>query len=92
MTAILLRVAGLNAFDRDSQPQPPYRKLAQTEECMGTRKRDAIIGANSCGNAKLFKNMLKHVQSRKYLNISGTSPLFPRFPANKRESHLIKTR
>jgi hypothetical protein len=32
MAAVLLRVTGLDAFDVDSQPQPPHRQASQTEQ------------------------------------------------------------
>jgi len=31
MAAVLLRLSGLDAFDRDAQTQPPNGKLAQAE-------------------------------------------------------------
>src|SRR5262249_37551915 len=68
MAAVLLRPAGLDAFDGNSQTQPPYRKLAQTKQGMGTRKRQTVIGADSRGEPKLLKDALKHVEGRKLLS------------------------
>jgi hypothetical protein len=46
MPAVLLRVARLNAFDRDAQAEPPDGKLAQAEQSMGIGERDAVVGTN----------------------------------------------
>ena len=43
MTAVLLRMARLNAFDTDAQPQPPDGELAQVEQGMRRGKGNPVI-------------------------------------------------
>ena len=60
VAAILLRMAGLDAFDTDSQPEPPDGELAQMEQRLGGSKRHTVIAADVGGQAALSKKPLKH--------------------------------
>jgi hypothetical protein len=46
MAAILLRMAGLDAFEVDTKPQPPHGELAQAEQGMRAGEGHPIIGAD----------------------------------------------
>jgi hypothetical protein len=46
MTAVLLRMTGLDAFDRDAQTQPPHRKLREIEQGVGAGERRAVVRAD----------------------------------------------
>ena len=46
VATVLLRVAGLDAFDRNPEPEPPDREFGEVEEGIRTSKGNAIIGAN----------------------------------------------
>jgi hypothetical protein len=59
VTAILLWMAGLDALDRNAQAQPPNRELGEVEQGVGAGKRDAIVGANSRGQAALLEELLE---------------------------------
>ena len=51
MPAVLLRIARLDALDRDPQTQPPNRELAQAKESMGVGKRYAVVGTDGGGES-----------------------------------------
>src|ERR1700680_1313759 len=59
MPAVLLRMAGLDALDADTQAQPPDRELGQSEERVGTGKGAPVIGANRSGQPEVLKSALK---------------------------------
>ena len=46
MAAVLLRMARLDPFDRDPEPQPPDRECAQAVERVRGREGDAVVGAD----------------------------------------------
>src|SRR6185369_4671518 len=46
VAAVLLRLAGLDALDRDAQAQPPDRQLREVEQAVRTCERNAVIGAD----------------------------------------------
>lgn len=46
VAAVLLRMAGLDALDRDAEAQPPDRELGEVEQGIGAGERDAVVGAN----------------------------------------------
>ena len=54
MPAVLLRVARFDPFDLDPEAQPPHRELAEPVDRM-RRRKDAVVGANYLGQAKLFE-------------------------------------
>jgi len=59
VAAILLRMAGLDALDVDTQPQPPYRKLAQAEQRMAAGEGHAVVSADGFGQAKFLEYPLE---------------------------------
>src|ERR1700759_3442322 len=58
VAAVLLRPAGLYAFDRDAEAQPPDRELGEGEQGVGTRERPAISGTNGEGQAARSNELL----------------------------------
>src|SRR5579872_4014524 len=46
MAAVLLRTAGANAFDRDTQPQPPDGKLRELKKPVRRGEGDTVIRAD----------------------------------------------
>ncbi|HEY7335367.1 MAG TPA: hypothetical protein VH639_10815 [Bryobacteraceae bacterium] len=64
MAAILLRMAGANAFDGDAQAQAPDRELGEVKKSVRGSERDAVIGADGLGQAALLKQALKRQQGR----------------------------
>ena len=46
-------MAGLDALDRDAEPEPPDRELGEIEEGIRTGEGDAVIGANGQRQATL---------------------------------------
>jgi hypothetical protein len=60
MASVLLRIAGLDAFDIDAEAQPPDRQLAQAEQGVRAGEGDAVVGADRFGHAKVLKNTLKY--------------------------------
>src|SRR5262249_36867154 len=57
--AVLLRMARLDAFDRDAEPEPPHRQLGEIEQGVGTGKGHAIVGADGQRQAALAEQPLK---------------------------------
>lgn len=49
VSAVLLRTAGLDAFDLDAQAQPPYREFGEVKQGIGAGKRYAVIRADRLG-------------------------------------------
>jgi hypothetical protein len=43
MPAVLLRMTGLDALDRDAQSQPPHRKPGELKQSMRRSEGDAIV-------------------------------------------------
>ena len=64
VTAVLLRMAGLDALDANAQPQPPDRQLAQVEQSMRGSERHAVIAADVGGQAALFKKRSNTVKAK----------------------------
>jgi len=46
VAAVLLGMTGLDAFDRDTGPQPPDREPAQAKQGMGRGERYTVVGAD----------------------------------------------
>jgi hypothetical protein len=59
MAAILLRMAGLDAFDANAQAQPPDGELAQMKQGVSGREGHAVVAANVGVQAALLKQALK---------------------------------
>jgi hypothetical protein len=66
VTAVLLGMARLDAFDADAQPQPLHGELAQVEQSMRGSERHTVIAADAGGQAALLKKPLKHGKSEVY--------------------------
>ena len=63
MTTILRGMAGLNAFDADTQPKPPHRQLAQVEQGVRGSEGHTVIAADVGGQSTLSKKPFKHSES-----------------------------
>ena len=73
VAAVLLRVAGLDAFDCDPEPEPPDREFGQVEECVGTGEGHAVIGADGSRQAKLLEYALEYRESIGFLVVCKAS-------------------
>jgi hypothetical protein len=58
MAAILLRPAGLDEFDGNTEPEPPGGQPGEVEHGIGTGEGDAVVGANRLGQAALGERPL----------------------------------
>jgi hypothetical protein len=59
MAAVLLRAAGLDALDRDAEPQPPDGQLGEVEEGVGAGEGHAVVGANGQRQAAFPEELLE---------------------------------
>ena len=59
MPPVLLRVAGLDAFDLDTEPEPPDGELGEVVQGIGTGAGNAIIGAVGAWQAALTEQLLE---------------------------------
>src|ERR1700730_18458566 len=59
VSAILLRMAGGDAFRHDAQLDPPHRQARQPGQ-RSRSKRRAVIRADGCGHAVLAKSRFKY--------------------------------
>ena len=64
VTAVLLRMTGLDAFDPDTQSEPPHRELGEVEQGIGTGEGNAIVGADGARQATLGKQPLEGCDGR----------------------------
>src|ERR1700730_7727902 len=64
MAAVLLWMPGLDAFDRDAEPEPPHRELGEVEQGIGTGKRHAVVGADGPREATIADQALKGCHCR----------------------------
>jgi hypothetical protein len=55
VAAVLLRPAGLDAFDSNAEAQPPHRQLGQIEQRIWTGEGNTVIGADRQRQAALTK-------------------------------------
>src|SRR5882762_11155090 len=53
MTAVLLRMSRLDAFDRNAEAKPPDRELGEIEQAIGTGEGNAVVGADRERQASL---------------------------------------
>ena len=60
VSAVLLRIAWLDAFDANPEAQPPDRELAQTEDGIGAGEGKTVVGADRLRQAKVLKSPFKH--------------------------------
>ena len=59
VAAVLLGMAGLDAFDGDAESEPPDGELGEVEEAVRAGERDAIVGADRRGQAALLEELLE---------------------------------
>ena len=67
MAGVLLRLAGLDAFDADAELQPPDGKPAESEQGMGAGEGNAVIGADGVGQAEGLEGVLEHLKGTVFL-------------------------
>jgi hypothetical protein len=60
---ILLGMAGFDAFDPDTQPQPPDRESAQAEQGMLRGERHTVVGSDCRRETKLPESTFKYRES-----------------------------
>src|SRR3981081_600824 len=53
VTAVLLRMSRLDAFDRNAEAKPPDRELGEIEQAIGTGEGNAVVGADRERQASL---------------------------------------
>src|SRR5690606_24800808 len=55
VAAVLLRVARLDALDRDAEPEPPHREPGQSEQGIAGGNGRTVVGADCRGQAELLE-------------------------------------
>jgi hypothetical protein len=60
VAAVLLRMARLDAFDRNPEPEPPDREFGQVEERIGACKGHAVVGADGVWQTELLEDILEN--------------------------------
>ena len=60
MTTVLLRTTRLDALDLDPQPEPPHRKLGESEQSIAGGEGSAIVGADGVRQAEVPKEALQN--------------------------------
>jgi hypothetical protein len=78
-TAVLLRMAGLDALDRDAEPQPPDGELGEVEAPVGLAKGTPLSDRMASGRPRSLKSCSKAVTARS-------------FRADSKASHINKNR
>jgi len=61
MAAVLLRMAGLDALDGDTQAQPPDRQAGEIVEAVGTGEGRAVVAADGAGQAAVAEQLLERL-------------------------------
>ncbi len=64
VAAILLRMARLDTFDRNPEPEPPDRELGEIEQGIGAGEGHAVIGADGKRQAALAEQALEGCDGR----------------------------
>ena len=59
VAAVLLRMAGLDAFDRDAKAQPPDREFREVEQGIGAGEGHAIVRANGLRQAAFVEQLFE---------------------------------
>jgi hypothetical protein len=59
VTAVLLGMAGLDAFDGDAEPEPPDGEFGEVEESVGAGEGDAIVGPDGSWEAAFLEELLE---------------------------------
>ena len=63
VTAILLRMASLDALDGNTETKPPDSKFARVEQGVCRREGNAVVATDAGGQAALLEKPLKHRES-----------------------------
>jgi hypothetical protein len=59
VSAVLLRMARLDALDGDAEPQAPDGQFGEVEEGIRAGERDAVVGADRLRQAALAEELLE---------------------------------
>ena len=60
MSAVLLGVTGLDAFDLEAESQPPDGESAESEQGMRTGEGDTVVGTDGGWQFEGFEGMFEH--------------------------------
>jgi hypothetical protein len=64
VAAVLLRLSGLDALDRDAEPEPPHREFGEIEQALGLAKGTPLSERMACGRPRSWKSCSKAVVAR----------------------------
>jgi hypothetical protein len=64
MPSVLLGMAGLDAFDVDTEPQPPNGEFGEIVEAIWAGEGNAIVGPNGCRQAARDKKPFESTDYR----------------------------
>jgi hypothetical protein len=67
VTAVLLRVAWLDALELDAESQPPHRQTRQPIEGVGAGEGHAVVGTDGARQTDLLEGALEHVEGVGFL-------------------------
>src|SRR5690606_17316211 len=67
VTAVLLRAAGLDAFDRDAEPEPEDRQPGEVVEAVGAGERQAVVAPDRGRQATLLEEPDESLDDRRFL-------------------------
>lgn len=59
VAAVLLRLAGFDALDRDAEPEPPDGELGEVEQSIRTGEGNAVVRSDGGWQAALDKQLLE---------------------------------
>src|SRR6476620_10021489 len=59
VTTVLLGVTGLDAFNGDTEPQPPYRKLRELKQSVRRSEGNPVVGSDGPGQTPFFEKALE---------------------------------
>jgi len=68
VTVVLLWMARLDAFNRDTEPQPPDGEPAQAEQGMRGGERHAVVGTWRSRQIKLLEGTFKDREGPRFLS------------------------